>query len=155
MADMSFKDYISSEDPAVWIGTITFFVILITEAILAGKGLLPSFTDRRMEEAKEKGNVVLAKRTKYHCSRRNSDGKGNNRMYSATYEYQLNGVTRKKHITSDHSLPTVITIYYKPGSRKVLSSYDTDKRDFLMDVLFVVLPFLGDLLVMKLLGYNG
>lgn len=134
-------------DPAVWIGVFTAIVVFVIEIVLYKKGIIFSGGEKKIAEAKAKGNVLSATRIK--C--RYYDKSSGARNYVATYEYELNGLHTKKVVTSNSMPPLKITLYCDNG--KVFLESDIDSSP--VKLLMYIIPVIAAIMVMMALGFKG
>ena len=134
-------------DPAVWIGVFTAIVVFAIEIVLYKKGIIFSRGEKKIAEAKAKGNVLSATQVKCHYYDKSSGA----RNYVATYEYEFNGLHTKKVVTSNSMPPLKITLYYDNG--KVFSEADVSSSP--SKLLMYIIPIIAAIAVMKALGFEG
>lgn len=144
---------ILSYEPAVWCGVASAIIVFIIEIILCKKQIIFSGVEKKIQEAKTKGNVIKAYRTNCRYNDKNSKDKTANRMWIAMYEYEIDGVKSKKQIISTSiEPPLTINLYYTNNSKKVLSEYDGGKNP--LQILLYIIPVLVAFVVMKLFGFK-
>ena len=134
-------------DPAVWIGGFTAIVVFAIEIVLYKKGIIFSRGEKKIAEAKAKGNVLSATQVKCHYYDKSSGA----RNYVATYEYEFNGLHTKKVVTSNSMPPLKITLYYDNG--KVFSESDIGSSP--LKLLMYIIPIIAAIAVMMALGFKG
>ena len=130
-------------DPAVWIGVFTAIVV----SSIKIKGIIFSRGEKKIAEAKAKGNVLSATQVKCHYYDKSSGA----RNYVATYEYEFNGLHTKKVVTSNSMPPLKITLYYDNG--KVFSESDIGSSP--LKLLMYIIPIIAAIAVMMALGFKG
>ena len=134
-------------DPAVWIGVFIAIVVFAIEIALYKKGIIFSRGEKKIAEAKAKGNVLSATQVKcrYH------DTSSGPRNYVATYEYEFNGLHTKTVVTSIRMPPLNFTLYYDNG--KVFSESDVGSSP--LKLLMYIIPIIAAIAVMMALGFKG
>lgn len=143
---------LASYDVAIWVGIVVAVVIFVIEMVLCKKGIIFSSTYKKKAEAVRKGNVIQGKQIScVHRDRR--DGKNTDRIYTAYYEYYVDGKKRKKHVTSTSlKPPSVISLYYTKNPNKVFSEYDLEESSF--RILLYIIPIVMAYVVMNLMGFD-
>ena len=146
------KEAFESIDPRCWVGLAVVIVVFAFEVILMKKGIIFAKEEKIMKQVKEAGHCIPAKQVNCMFDDRKQVGKYTEYIYTATYEYTVNGKTRTKIIVSNQEPPSEITLYYVKTPKKVFSDYDCLTSRFVM-VIYII-PMLAAALVMYLLGFN-
>lgn len=146
---------LASYGAPLWCGVISGIIVFIIEIILCNKKTL--FSDnsfkKKVQKAKEQGNVVTGKLYRSRYRDREPDNKTANRMYVAGYKYLVNGVEYKYRLISTSSKPPfTIHLYYINNPKKAFS--EADNKPGLLQILLYIIPLVVAISVMKLMGYN-
>lgn len=136
-----------SYDPAVWVGVLTAVAIFVLEIILHKKNILFSGDEKRIQKAKDKGNVITA--TQVKC--RYYDKSSGARNYVATYEYNFNGTHQKRVVTSNSQPPLKISLYY--DKNKIFSEFDCGSSP--LKLLMYIIPVAAAVAVMMAMGFRA
>lgn len=135
----------ASYDTSIWIGLIIAVVIFIFEIFLLKKGLIFSSGIKKYKRAKRLGHSVIAKKTSCRYKDRGNKTGVRDRIYIAQYQYEYNGIVRRKQIILTGALPPdSITLYFLPSSNKPLCEYDRTPNVFFP--LFYIIPVLAAIL---------
>lgn len=138
-------------DTSIWVGLIVAVVIFIVEIFLLKRGLIFPSEAKKYERAKKLGNSVVAKRISCRYEDRENRTGSRDRLYVAQYQYEHNGIVRKKQIISTSALPPdTITLYFLPSSNKALCEYDRKASVFFP--LVYIIPILTAVLTVYFCG---
>lgn len=143
------KTEFQSYDPALLAGFAAGVVVFILELILSSKGILFSGGKKRLQEAIDKGNVIIGHQIKSRFWDKEDDG-NSHRVWSATYEYELNGRKGIKHVQTTISPPSTISLYH--DGKKVYTQSEMIKQE--RTILVIIIPVLVTIGVAFLLGYR-
>ncbi len=146
------NELMQKTEPAVWWGLLA---ALITFILLLRWNIKCRPFDgigKKIEKARLAGDVVIGKRIRCRYKDR-SEKAGADRMYIATYQYTLKGVTKTKQITSTSGEPPyTISIYFEKSGNKIYTEYDSGKNP-LVAMIYIV-PIIVAYFVMMALGFE-
>lgn len=142
-------EIMASYDPTVWFGVLTAVVVFAIEIVLHKKKKIFSGDEIRIERAKKQGHVIKAQQVT--C--RYYDKKSGLRNYVAVYEYEVDGITHTKTVTTRSRPPLTIRLYYDKSPNKVFSDFDIGSSP--LKILMYVIPIIAAFIVMKAMGFNG
>ena len=142
-------------DVRVWIGLAVILAVGIVEGILYRKGLIYSHSIRRMQQAREKGHMMRAQLifTDFDYFT-DGDAERRIRTYTGTYEYEVNG--RSKKVTECfHGMhpPRTLTMYYVSDPEKAFSEMKATNCG--VSALMLLIPVAAGAAVTILLGFRG
>lgn len=141
----------SSYSPGLWGGIITLFVVYAIEIVLFKKRLIFSSGLRKMEKIKREGTKINAKCVKCYCREKESGTQARQRVYRATYEYEIDGNVRHKQVVSTSLRPPEsIVLYRLPNSDKVVSEGEGVATPSIL--LFYIFPIIAAVVVANLMG---
>lgn len=139
-----------TNDPINWLKWAVVFAVLIVSFIISGKIIKKiSYVlqgQKKVDEAKEKGNVIKATRVssrkEYESLKKRHSGKT---KHFASYEYEVDGETCVYNGYFRHRTPPkTITLYYKNNPHKPFCMEDYQWNPFggIVYLFFILIPFL-------------
>lgn len=135
-----------SYDPIIWVSVLIAIAVFIVEIVLYKKNIIFSSDERRIQKAKDKGNVISATQVKCRYYDKNSGA----RNYVTTYEYEFHGLQKKKVVTSNNKPPLRISLFYEKN--KVFSEFDTGSSP--LKISMYIIPIVIGIFVMKIMGFE-
>jgi hypothetical protein len=138
-----------TNDPINWIKWGVVFAVLIVSFIISGKIIKKIGYvlqgQKKVDEAKKKGNVIKADRVssrkEYESLEKRHSGKT---KHFATYEYEVDGETCVYNGYFRHKLPPkTITLFYIDNPQKVFCMDDYQWNPFggMVYMFFILIPF--------------
>lgn len=129
----------------VFVGIIAAIVVLILEIIYMNKH---KKVNKKVEKAKQLGNVVTAKRIKTW----NDDitGTSVDSWVYATYVYEIRGKTYQYKYMDRQTAPITLELYYIDNPRKAFT--DKEKKNAFISLLFYLVPVAVAVITINLLG---
>ncbi len=137
---------------AVWCGVASAIIVFIVEIILCSKKIIFAGIEKKIEQARQKGNVIKGYRVNCRFNDRYPEEKTANRMWIASYKYELNGKEREYQVVSTSVEPSLSINLYYTNSKKVFSEYNVGKNP--LQILLYIIPVLVAFVIMMLMGYN-
>lgn len=132
----------------IWLGVGSAIIVFIIEIILCSKKIIFAGNDKKIEDAKKKGNILKATRISCRFNDRETKNSSLNRTWIAKYKYNLNGLEKTKQIISKSIEPPYTIDLYYTSNGKVLSGYDSSNNP--LKILLYILPILVAYLVVKI-----
>ena len=129
----------------VFIGIAAAIFVLVLEIIYMNKH---KKVNRKVEKAKQLGNVVTAKRVSTWTD--NGDGTSMDSWVYATYTYELSGKTYRYKYMKRQFAPVTLTLYYLDNPRKVFTG--TEKKNSFFSLFFYLIPMAVAVIIINLLG---
>ena len=141
-------------DPALLLGIIAGFGVLVLEIILTRMGRIMSKGPKRVARAKAMGHVVQG--TLEDCwYETKSDNSGTRYVYHGKYAYYVNGVKYIKKMISYHGRPgPTATRYYDDDPSRAYLEEEMTKQSA-GGCLIILIPVVVAVVVAMLLGYRG
>lgn len=129
----------------VFVGIVAAIFVLVLEIIYINKH---SKSNKKVEKAKQLGNVVIAKRIKMW----NDDitGTSVDSWVYATYTYEVRGKSYQYKYMDRQTAPITLELYYIDNPRKVFTG--KEKRNTIISLLFYLLPIAVAVITINLLG---
>lgn len=129
----------------VFVGIIAAIVVLAIEIVYMNKH---GKSNKKVEKAKQLGNVVTAKRIKMW----NDDitGTSVDSWVYATYVYEIRGRTYQYKYMDRQTAPITLELYYIDNPRKVFTG--KEKKNAFISLLFYLVPIAVAVIIINLLG---
>lgn len=129
----------------VFVGIVAAIAVFIVEIIYMNKH---SKSNKRVEKAKQLGNVVTAKRIKTW----NDDitGTSVDSWVYATYAYEICGKQYQYKYMDRQTAPITLELYYIDNPRKVFTG--KEKKNAVLSLLFYLVPIAVAVIIINLLG---
>lgn len=148
------KEAFGNYDPRIWVGVVVIIVVFAVEMILCNKGILVSRSERRLAKAKAAGHMLKATMKSCNYKDKKTNTKCEERIYTAIYEYEANGRTRRTSVvTTGARPPATLTMYYVSDPSKAFSEYQVGSG-FLHFMLLLIPVAIGIVVVIGL-GYRA
>lgn len=129
----------------VFIGIIAAIVVLVFELNYMNKH---NTSNKKIEKAKQLGNVVTAKRI--HTWTDNRHGTSMDSWVYATYTYDVAGKSYRYKYMDRQFAPVTLTLYYVNSPRKVFRC--EGKKNAFFSLLFYLVPIAVAVIIINLLG---
>lgn len=129
----------------VFVGIVAAIVVFILEIIYMNKH---KKVNRKVEKAKQLGNVVTAKRISTWTDNRH--GTSMDSWVYATYTYELSGKTYRYKYMERQFAPVTLTLYYLDNPRKAFTG--TEKKNSFFSLFFYLIPIAVAVIIINLLG---
>lgn len=114
----------TDEDPRVILATVLGIFVAVVLMVISHRREVKR--KEQKQTAIQLGNVITAKRVKVWKSWKTTDSGREETYYNGTYEYTVNGKTKRYSIGNKMSVPlTDLYLYYVDSPKKVFSDYDT------------------------------
>lgn len=147
------KEAFASFDPRIWMALAVGLAVFIFEVMLVVKHDIFYKRKKMLEQAKEAGHCIPAKRVHYSFEDTGGNGKSSEYRHIADYEYSVNGKIRSKRLVMWQEPPMEITLYWLKTPDKVLSEYD--RLVSYSIIIAYIIPIAVAYFVLRFLGYNG
>lgn len=129
----------------VFVGIVAAIVVLIFEIIYMNKH---KKVNKKVEKAKQLGNVVTAKRVSSWTD--NRYGTSMDSWVYATYTYELSSKTYRYKYMGRQFAPITLTLYYLDNPRKAFTG--TEKKNSFLSLFFYIIPIAVAVIIINLLG---
>lgn len=148
-----FEQELQQYDPKLLTAGLIGLGIFILELILYSKNIIFSSGEKRLKKAKELGHTIIAHRTFMNFEDRMNSSGHEERIWTATYEYEFKGKHGKKTIISHHGRPSsTMTLYHDGNSTKVYT--ESEMRQHKRTIFLLIIPIVIIIIVAKLLNYQ-
>lgn len=129
----------------VFIGIVAAIVVFILEIIYMNNH---KKDNKKVERAKQLGNVVTAKRV--HTWTDDRHGTSMDSWVYATYTYEVSGKLYRYKYMDRQFAPVTLTLYYISNPRKVFTG--EEKENTFFSLLFYLVPIAVAVIIINLLG---
>lgn len=154
MAEITLKEAwgkLATFGAPVWCGVISAIIVFVIEIILYNNKMIFAGVEKKIQKAKEKGNVLKGYRVSCRYKDRDPQDKTANRMWIASYKYEIDGVEKEKQIISTSGQPPLYINLYYTDSKKVFTDHSGGNP---FKIVLYIIPILVAYFVMKLMGYE-
>lgn len=149
------KELSAELDPALLLGIIAGFGVLVLEIILTRMGRIMSKGPKRLDRAKAMGHVLQGTLEDCWYETKSSESGGTRYVYHGKYGYYVNGVKYTKKMISYHGRPgPTVTLYYDDDPSKVYLEEEITRQGA-GGCLIILIPVVVAVVVAMLLGYRG
>ena len=128
-------------EPRLIIAIFSAIIVLIIESVLIHKYGVKTKRKRKVELAKSRGHVIVAKRISYSYSEKEFNGELSKRNYAAVYFYEVCGIKKEKRIVMrGQQPPQYFTLYYGDSPKDVFTA--DDPAEGCIMILFYFIPLI-------------
>ena len=140
----------TEEDPRLVLSVVAGILTAVLLCVMTHRKI--TLRNKQRQLAIEAGRVIDAKRVSIYRDIDTDENTGAREVtYHGTYEYTLDGKTRRYRVNSKSGLPSIcLHLYYTDPPRKVFSDFDSPQLGYNVSLL---LGIVACLLTMYLTGY--